>query len=357
MAIDDRRDSIASALTGLSLGHYRLGRSIGAGRFAVVFEAEDDRTGKIVAVKVLFPGGKPEDTVEFSREAKLLAKMSGSSNVVKMFDTGNFPVTVDFSGTPIPIDIAYHTLERADGTLADLIARRNEIALCERLRLWRGAVLGVHQLHLRNVVHRDIKASNFLVFLGAKDSSTCKVSDLGRGRDILVPAEHAPFSYVMGRGDLSFAPPEHLMWQGKNSKESHVLEDLYGLGSLLFEIVTGQGITSMALGNHAEIMKDSLLAYARNETVDLSSLHTAYEPCFALFEDGLPGALRVHAGGLLRMLCSPEPTRRRPRLASTGRRIVHPGLYWLLTRADIAIKTSIILSRTQMRHPVVARGA
>ena len=80
-----------------------------------------------------------------------------------------------------------------------------------------------------------------------------KITDLGRGRNTR-EAPRFPGQYEPPRGMLSFAPPELLWLQGSEATISALQTDLYLLGSLLFEIATGQGITAFVLGNPHTIL-------------------------------------------------------------------------------------------------------
>jgi serine/threonine protein kinase len=347
-------------LTGRTYGNYLLRDDIGGGGFSIIFEAEDVRTNHLVALKVQHPNSSVDDTQDFAREGVLLNRMNGSSNVVEYIESGSFRIALTLGGDggfPITLDIPYHAMELAEGCLKDLLMYRNEIRLLDRVKLWRGIVVGIHQLHLRSIVHRDIKSANCLMFTGKRNHSHTKVTDLGRSRDIGNTAVHSPFDYLRGRGDLSYAPPEFLMWQGEDSAHSHRNADLYGIGSVLFELITGQGITSMAFGDYREVVRAGLYDYTRGQYTDLSSLRSAYAPCFELFEELVPSNLRPIAGPLVRQLCSPIPTERCQRSRVTGRPLPGRGLEWLITRTDILIKNLRPAPVVATRRSLTSKGA
>jgi serine/threonine protein kinase len=337
---DGQTQAWTELLLGSQLGPYTPTEHIASGGFSMVFEAIDNRTGAAVALKVLNPGAGPDPTLEFRRERELLAQLRKSSSVVTLLDSSTAQITLEASGVKVNLPVTYHVLELASGCLEELVMERDKISLQERFRLWRGVIKGVHQMHLKGIAHRDLKTSNCLLFVGSSRSTTVpKVSDLGRSCHMGQPAMHQPADYLTGRGDFRFAPPEFLFLQGEDTPRAHKCADLYGLGSLLCEVVTGQGITSLALGFGPEIVEDSIKLARVNRRVDLSALRSRYLPAYRLFEESIPGQIRQPSLRLLKQLCDPVPEMRLPIIRSGKRQVVEEDLAWLLRRADILLKT------------------
>ena len=122
---------------------------------------------------------------------------------------------VPFAAPPKP-DGATGVLVLASGDVCELTADPdllNKLDWSERLWLLRGAVKGVHQMHLRNVAHRDLKSANCLLVVQGSRSEV-RVADLGRAKDFTHAPTLAPFDYLRGRGDFRFAAPEYLWMQG-----------------------------------------------------------------------------------------------------------------------------------------------
>jgi serine/threonine protein kinase len=321
-------------------GPYRPEKYIASGGFSVVFEAKDVRTGNLVALKVLQPGATPDQVFEFSRERSLLDNLSRSSNVVHILDSSTSDIQMtSSSGFRVPLRISYHALELAHGCLEELLVARDQVKVEERLRLWRGIILGVHQMHLKGIAHRDVKSSNCLLFIESRSRTASKISDLGRSRRFADPAHHQLFEYKVGRGDYRFAPPEFLFWQGRDTAQSHKCADIYGLGSLLCEVMTGEGITGLAFGYGPDVVERSI-KYARNDQqIDLSGLRNRYVAAYRLFEDSTPKQIRQLALALLKQLCDPVPEKRLPALGIGRKPPANDELVWLLRRADILIKS------------------
>lgn len=325
-------------LLGSQLGPYRPTEHIASGGFSMVFEATDTRTDAAVALKVLKPGAGPDPTLEFHRERDLLTQLHRSSNVVTLLDSSTAQIPLESSGIKVDLSVNYHVLELASGCLEELVLERDNISLLELLGLWRGVVKGVHQMHLKGIVHRDLKSSNCLLFMTSRSTIGPKISDLGRSRNIGQPAQHQPADYLTGRGDYRFAPPEFLFFQGEDTPRAHKCADLYGLGSLLCEVVTGQGITSLALGFGPKVMQASIELAQANRRVDLSTLRSNYLPAYRLFEESIPSQLRQPSLQLIKQLCDPVPEARLPTKRFGNRQVAEEDLAWLLRRADILIK-------------------
>lgn len=330
-----RQEQWGRALIGARLGRYEVSECLGNGSFGVVCEAVEVDSGLHVAIKIV-PSAQSAAALEFANEGNLLKKLNGSSNVVHLHESGEAEVSLSMGGAAFPVLLPYHVLELAQGCLEELVLHRESLDWTERLLLWRGIVRGVHQMHLKNVAHRDLKSSNCLLLERPKNLLEAKVADLGRSRDLGGPPLHEPVMYLQGLGDLRFAPPEFILCQGSDSKESHLRADLYGLGSLLFELATGQGVTAMALSPGPELVRQSLVLHQEGVMIDLAAMSVEFEPIYQLFERSVPRSIATPAGALLRQLCSPEPVRRQP-IPKFGTRAIGSGLDWLLRRADILI--------------------
>lgn len=326
--------------TGKTFGDYTLLEYIGGGEYGYVFKAEASGKADHVAVKVLRPNAPADDSMEFEREGELLQALRRSSGVVDLHLTDLDTLPFEASGVTLDLQVQYHVMELAYGCLEELISAPgyDDIPWEERLRLWRGVALGVHQMHMKDIVHRDLKSSNCLLVLGAGGTTTAKVADLGKSRDLSAPARYPGRQYLVARGDLRFAPPELLLWQGKDEPKSHRLGDLYGLGSLLFELAVGVGITQFALGFGPDIVQRAQVDAANGVVPDLSGLRPAFSTAFETFAQAVPKGIRHEARQLIQQICDPEPEMRLPKRAYGRRRTSDANLDWLLRRADILIR-------------------
>jgi len=208
-------------LAGQYLGRYFLAEQLGEGGMAVVYKAHDTRLERDVAIKIIRSGGFPTDAFgevlkRFEREAKSLAKLS-HPNIVKVHDYG------EHEGSP------YLVMEyMPGGTLRKLLGK--PIPWQIALRLLLPVARGVEYAHQRGIVHRDIKPANILI----TESGDPMLSDFGIAK--LFEADQT--THLTGTGML-VGTPEYMapeQWDGKSNPQS----DLYSLGIVLYEMVTGR---------------------------------------------------------------------------------------------------------------------
>lgn len=335
-------------LTSQSLGKYQLEHNLGEGNFGVVFEAVHLVTGARFAVKVLTPTSDVGAVADFQNEGVLLKQLNPCAGVINFIDGGVHPFEVyGPGGTPVPIDLRYHVMTQASGSLDELIldpVLRSRTGWGERLKLWRSMVKAIMQMHQHGVAHRDLKCGNCLMNV-AKNETRIRFGDLGRAKDLTLPAAHAPEDYLMGRGDLRFAPPESLLWQGGASKEDFLAADYYGLGSLLVELITGQSMTGMAIGDFRAAFHQGQQDFLMGRRRDLSTLNLRYRDVIAEIVDQLPQAIQADASTVLSSLCHPEPAERLARSPYSRDRVSRDKLAWILRRADIMIRRIEIETR------------
>lgn len=326
----------------LLAARFQIKQLIGSGEFCFVFEAKDVQTGRDVAVKIL-ANTTLDAVLEFETEAELLRRLESRSNVVSWIMTGTdqIAVTVQQTGTTVQLPVRFIVLELASAHLTELVVQLDKVSWEDRLLLFRDSAKGVHQMHLDEIAHRDIKSENILVFSQPKASFQAKVADLGRSRDLVVNARFPASAYTKGRGDLRFAPPELLWLLGEDNRECWLRVDLFLLGSLLFELGTGQGITAMALGSGMTLIRQNLaLPHARRLAAFASRLpeiKTRFEHPYGIFEAELPPRLKHEGAMLLRALTNPDPLGRGPTPGLSNRKDL--GLEWVLRRLDIMLLT------------------
>lgn len=346
---------LADAFVGQSVGGlWHLDELLGEGQFSSVYRATNG--SETVALKMLHPNATrdPSIVLEFQTEAELLELLGQRqcANVIRLIEgasTGSIQMRLA-NGVVVPIDIQFHLLELAEGSLDELVADHAAMDWALRLDLFRDVVAGLHQMHRADVVHRDVKSSNVLL-KPQRRAARAIVGDLGRSARLDQPARFSGGSYMFGRGDCSFAPPELLWGHGARSAGSFRHTDLYLLGSLLCELATGQAATAMlvpdwlAVRQHAELLSAADRVTAHN--IHIAALRPQLASLVALVRDSAPSHIASELGELFAQLCDPEPssrgrrTRKEVNLPSTD-------LAWLLRRVDILRKRHAICSRQQL---------
>lgn len=356
MTAPETLDPWVNLLLAQGLGDYDFNECVGRGHFGLVFAATNRVTSARVAVKVLGPGAQSADALDFDNEGRLLQRLNSCDRVISYVDGGTETITFSSGEFDLPLPIRYHVLSLASASAEELVrnpSARDGWDWAERLGVWRGAVKGIHQMHLNGVAHRDLKSSNVLLMLHGK-TVRARLGDLGRSRDLALAPTLPPELYLSGRGDRSHAPPEFLWLQGGNSAQDFLAADYYGLGSLLVELVTGQPISLLAMGNFKLVLEQAVRDYNLGIHGDLSALRSRYRTTVAEVVEQMPRSIQRDAQVVLSNLCDPVPSERlRSVPFSQDRRLQNP-LEWVIRRADIMIrriqKDAIEERRNARRH-------
>ncbi len=197
---------------------YQIIRLIGEGGMANVYLAHDIILDRMVAVKIL-RGDLADDEKfvrRFQREA-IAASSLTHPNIVGMYDVGED--NGDY----------FIVMEYIDGkTLKSLIKKRGALTLPEVMDIMLQLLDGVKCAHDSYIIHRDIKPQNVLIL----DDGTVKITDFGIAT-ALNNNELTQTNSVMG--SVHYLPPEQA-----NGKNSTVKSDIYSLGILMYELLTGK---------------------------------------------------------------------------------------------------------------------
>lgn len=334
-------------LTGQILGErWQVLDIIDSSNFGDVYEGRALVGGGACAIKALRTGmTNPGHLADFQTEGDLLEVLAGSSNIITLLDRGVHPLQVTVStpgaaetGAELNIEVPYLVLELADASLADLIAHRHQLPWEDRLGLFRDVAKGVHQMHDRHIVNRDLKSNNALVIQSSVRTTEAKVADLGRSSDTTAPARVAPPAYDFMRGDPAFSAPELVWGLGNAHPDTARLADLYLLGSVFFEFAVGVALTALAIPQPLRVMNGAAALSAADRQLEyeanLTQLRVAMEVGYGQFEAELPSAIRHPASQLLRRLTDVDPKAREPRSIS-GRPIALAwDLQWVLRKID-----------------------
>lgn len=211
-----------------TIGRYRIDSLLGEGAMAHVYLAHDSRIDRRLAIKVLKPALHDEGDVvrRFLAESRA-AGMLSHPNIVTIHDIG------EADGTP------YIAMEFLDGEPLDLMLERQGRLTAERaLALGAQIASALALAHQHNVVHRDVKPSNIII---CDKGSTAKLVDFGIARVDDIDDEAAgeaavrrtQFGQVMGTP--RYMSPEQAMGLPLDARS-----DLFSLGSILYEMVTGK---------------------------------------------------------------------------------------------------------------------
>jgi len=210
-------------------GRYRLQRLLGEGGMASVWQAEDLRLERQVAVKFLdTKTGRDaaEATDQFLREAKIAAAVQ-HRNVIQTVDFG----TTD-DGQPFMV------MELLRGhTLAERIARPPQMEIEEAVRIALLTMRGLAKVHEAGIVHRDLKPDNIFLVEDA-DGAFPKILDFGISRSV-DPKSGRKSALTTSEG-LIVGTPEYMSpEQARGLKDLDQRTDIYSMGAILYECITG----------------------------------------------------------------------------------------------------------------------
>lgn len=202
---------------GEQLGDYRIVGFLGAGGMGAVYHGVHNKIGRAAAIKVLSDvAGNTTFKERFFNEARLQSSLH-HPNIATLYDFQE-------SG-----DLLYIVMEYVDGETLDPLISRKHFAVEDALRTFESICDAVSFIHTNNIVHRDIKPQNIKVASNGK----VKLLDFG-----------------IAKGDLSkgltriggiIGTPNYLAPEQLKGESATQLSDIWALGVLLYEMLTGVG--------------------------------------------------------------------------------------------------------------------
>jgi eukaryotic-like serine/threonine-protein kinase len=211
-----------AGLIGQNFGRYQILELLGEGGMATVYKAYDTRLEREVAIKVIRRDAFPPDDMEmmlkrFEREAKSLGRLS-HPNIVGVIDYG------EHEGSPYLVMVYL-----SGGTLKERLGK--PMPWQEAIRLLLPIAYALDYVHDRNIINRDVKPSNILM----TDKGQPMLTDFGLVKLFGDKEKDATSltSSGTGLGTPDYMAPEQ--WTGEPTAQS----DLYSLGVVLYEMITG----------------------------------------------------------------------------------------------------------------------
>ena len=212
-------------LPGLTFGpgeafgdRYTIVEEVGAGGMGQVYKAIDRQLGRAVALKLIKPdhAARPEARERFQREL-LLAQQVTHPNVCRVHDLGEVK------------GIRYISMEYIEGqTLEDLIRSVGHLSPKQTVALGKQVCAGLEAIHERGIVHRDLKPGNIMI----DRAGHALLMDFGMAYR---PGGEKLTAAGAVLGTLAYLSPEHARGYPTDARS-----DLYALGLILFEMLTGR---------------------------------------------------------------------------------------------------------------------
>jgi serine/threonine protein kinase/Tol biopolymer transport system component len=206
---------------GTLVGPYRIVAILGRGGMGDVYRATDPRLGRDVALKTLTHAepGDSQAVERFLQEARITASLD-HPNIVRLFDVGMS------GGRP------YLVSELLDGETLGAVIGRGPVAAESALAIASELASGLAAAHARGLVHRDLTPENIFI----TKTGTAKILDFGIAKlvhDPAVPTAVATLTGVL-LGTAGYLAPEQIKGAAVDARA-----DLFALGSILFELMTG----------------------------------------------------------------------------------------------------------------------
>lgn len=201
---------------------YSITRRIGGGGQGIVYQAIQESTRRKVAIKVLRGPSAASDAARerFRREVELIAQLK-HPNIIAIFDSG---VTAD--GMP------FYVMDYVRGEPLNHYVRDHTISLQVALHIFSQVCQAVHFAHEKGVIHRDLKPSNILV----SPEGHPVVLDFGLAKSLVAPSGPNLSLTHEVMGTLPYMAPEQVL---SNASEVDKRTDVYALGVVLYELLTG----------------------------------------------------------------------------------------------------------------------
>jgi serine/threonine protein kinase len=202
------------------LGPYRVMSALGEGGMGVVYLAQREDLGNLVAIKLLRDAWlSPARRERFASEQRLLAQLNHPS-IAKLYDADTLA-----NGTP------FFVMEYVEGVPLTDYCRHNACSIDRRLQLFRAVCEAVQYAHGQAVIHRDLKPSNILV----KGDGSVRLLDFGIAKQVesLEPTAN-PTLTGLRMMTPAYASPEQI-----RGDRVGVQSDVYSLGVILYELLAG----------------------------------------------------------------------------------------------------------------------
>jgi serine/threonine-protein kinase len=209
-------------------GKYRIVRLLGEGGMGAVYEGENTRIHRRVAIKVLHSGvaSNAQAVARFEREAQAAGRI-GSEHIVEVLDLGQFP-----DGA------RYMVMEFMDGeALSSRIHKSGRLTAAQLYPIAIQMLEGLQAAHAAGIIHRDLKPDNvYLVRNKKTHADFVKLLDFGISKFNAMGGEFSMTRTGAVMGTPYYMAPE----QAKGAKDIDTRVDIYAAGVILYEAVSGQ---------------------------------------------------------------------------------------------------------------------
>lgn len=236
-AADTVPSANVAAVSTIQIPGYEILGELGRGGMGVVYKARQLRPNRIVALKVLLSGAHAgaAERVRFLHEAEAVARLQ-HPHIVALYEAGEHG------------ELPYLTLEFVSGGSLALRLRGTPLSPDDAAWIVEQLARAMHHAHEHGIIHRDLKPANVLLHvdsapqdmlgppqLASVRAATPKITDFGLAKNVAVSADLTPSNIVCGTP--AYMAPEQA---AANSKQLGAAADVYALGAILYECLTGR---------------------------------------------------------------------------------------------------------------------
>ncbi|BBM86490.1 bifunctional serine/threonine-protein kinase/formylglycine-generating enzyme family protein [Candidatus Uabimicrobium amorphum] len=213
-----------------SFGRYEIICELGRGGMGRVYKVYDQQLRREIALKMLLLGTNDNDTdfQRFQREARATANLN-HPNIVRVYDIG------------IEDSYPYFTMDLING--GSLKERMKNLSIRQAVDAMMKITDAIHHAHGQGIIHRDLKPANIMF----DDNNEPVIMDFGLAKTSKASRKLSRTGTVMGT--LHYMPPEQA---GGRSRDVDARSDVYGLGAVFYEILTGK--PPFTTTNYAQIL-------------------------------------------------------------------------------------------------------
>ena len=221
-------------MIGQTIGDYRILEKLGEGGMGVVYTAVDTNLGRRVAIKFLTATSDQHYRARFLREARAVSLLN-HPNIATIFNYGETPE-----------DEPYIAMELVQGKTLSELLEEHAVGLKRSVEIAESIAAALSEAHDHGIVHRDIKPSNIVV----TDRGQVKVLDFGLAKQLYeeqfygADEEAKTLLATRTRSEVVVGTPLYLSPEQATGGKVDGRSDLFALGSIMYECVTGRSAFS-----------------------------------------------------------------------------------------------------------------
>ncbi|BBM87364.1 protein kinase domain-containing protein [Candidatus Uabimicrobium amorphum] len=209
------RPSSQSLTPSTMFAHYEILEQLGEGGMGAVYLAQDTKLQRMCALKIIRNVGSTKDVKRFISEAQSVAKLQ-HPNIIKIYEIGEFPQH-------------FFTMEYVEGNSLRKVLEGNTNVNEALLNIFHDICSGVAYAHENGIIHRDLKPDNIII---GKDNIPI-ILDFGLAKNTNCQDNLTQSGSILGT-------PKYMAPEAIQGKANHKKSDVYSLGVILYEMLTGR---------------------------------------------------------------------------------------------------------------------